>query len=105
MQFGGANLGLRDLVDLTQKTTFGMARKVFRVGLDLVLEGDAVQASDEVRLQPVADSFAAKYERPFDFTASDLAELLVHEVAPATAFGFSKGETFSQTRWRFQGAK
>ena len=26
---------------------------------------------------------------------------LVFEVAPRTAFGFGKGETFSQTRWRF----
>ena len=27
---------------------------------------------------------------------------LVFEVAPTTAFGFGKGEVFSQTRWRFQ---
>jgi hypothetical protein len=26
---------------------------------------------------------------------------LVYEVAPTTAFGFGKGTSFSQTRWRF----
>jgi hypothetical protein len=26
---------------------------------------------------------------------------LVFEVAPVTAFGFGKGNEFSQTRWRF----
>jgi hypothetical protein len=28
-------------------------------------------------------------------------EVLVYELAPTTAFGFGKGESFSQTRWRF----
>ena len=27
--------------------------------------------------------------------------VLVFAVAPVTAFGFGKGATFSQTRWRF----
>ena len=28
-------------------------------------------------------------------------DVLVFRVEPSTAFGFGKGETFSQTRWRF----
>jgi hypothetical protein len=28
-------------------------------------------------------------------------EVLVYELAPAKAFGFGKGDSFSQTRWRF----
>jgi hypothetical protein len=77
-------------------------------GLDLVVEGDAVKVSDEVVLQHVADRYAAKYDPPFHFTVRDGAFLnsgggqaLVYEVTPAKAFGFGKGESFSQTRWRF----
>ena len=44
---------------------------------------------------------------PFHFTVRDGAFhgegglALVYEVIPAKAFGFGKGESFSQTRWRF----
>jgi hypothetical protein len=74
-------------------------------GLDLVVEGDALKVSDEARLQRVAGRFAAKYG--WHYTVRDGAFYgegglaLVYEVAPATAFGFGKGESFSQTRWRF----
>lgn len=76
-------------------------------GLDLVLEGDAVKVSDEARLRRLAGRYAAKYDPPFHFTVRDGAfygeggEALVYAVAPATAFGFGRGESFSQTRWRF----
>jgi nitroimidazol reductase NimA-like FMN-containing flavoprotein (pyridoxamine 5'-phosphate oxidase superfamily) len=75
-------------------------------GLDLVVEGDAVRVSDEARLQRVADRYKSKYD--WNFTVRDgafhgdvgnVAE--VFEVKPTMAFGFGKGETFSQTRWRF----
>jgi len=75
-------------------------------GLDLVIEGDAVQVTDEPRLQRLADQYAAKYD--WHFTVRDGAfhgdggRALVFEVAPKTVFGFGKGEPFSQTRWRFQ---
>lgn len=76
-------------------------------GLDLVVEGDAVQVSDEAKLQRVADGYAAKYGPPFHFTVRDGVfygeggEVLLYEVTPITAFGFGKGQAFSQTRWRF----
>jgi nitroimidazol reductase NimA-like FMN-containing flavoprotein (pyridoxamine 5'-phosphate oxidase superfamily) len=77
-------------------------------GLDLVIEGDAVRVSDEAKLRRVADQYNSKYGPPFHFTVRDGAFqgdpgniALVYEVAPATAFGFGKGESFSQTRWRF----
>jgi nitroimidazol reductase NimA-like FMN-containing flavoprotein (pyridoxamine 5'-phosphate oxidase superfamily) len=75
--------------------------------LDLVVEGDAVKVSDEARLRRVADRFASKYGPPFQFTVRDGAfygeggPALGYEVAPATAFGFGRGDSFSQTRWRF----
>jgi len=78
-------------------------------GLDLVVEGDAVRTSDKATLQRVADALASKYGEPFVFTVSDgglrsdgSGQGLVFRVAPRKAFGFGKGEVFSQTRWRFE---
>ena len=77
-------------------------------GLDLVVEGDAVQINDEVKLQRVADAYAAKYGSDWHFDVRDGAFngqegniAQVYEVAPTTAFGFGKGAMFSQTRWHF----
>jgi general stress protein 26 len=77
-------------------------------GLDLVLEGTAVQLSDEERLQRIADAYEAKYGKDWHYDVGDGALIgdqgnvaLVFEVAPTSAFGFGKGATFSQTRWRF----
>ena len=78
-------------------------------GLDVVVEGNATRVSGGARLQRAADRFASKYEPPFNFTVRDGAfyvegietEVLVYELAPTTAFGFGKGDSFSQTRWRF----
>jgi nitroimidazol reductase NimA-like FMN-containing flavoprotein (pyridoxamine 5'-phosphate oxidase superfamily) len=78
-------------------------------GLDVVVEGDAVRTSDEATLQRVADAYASKYGEPFVFRVRDGAfrndesgEALVFRVAPRKAFGFGKGDVFSQTRWRFE---
>jgi general stress protein 26 len=77
-------------------------------GLDLVVEGDATRVSDEVLLQRIADLYEAKYGSDWRFAVRDGAfhgdggnVALVYEVAPTTAFGFGRGKSFSQTRWRF----
>jgi hypothetical protein len=79
-------------------------------GLDIVVEGDAVAVRDKVELRHVADTFESKYGHHVtapDGTWSGLGDtirngdVLVFRVAPVTAFGFGKGERFSQTRWRF----
>ena len=76
-------------------------------GLDLVVEGDAEVVSDEAGPRRVADRYASKYEPPFNFTVRDGAfygeggAAVVCRVAPTKVFGFGKGESFSQTRWRF----
>ena len=78
-------------------------------GLDVVVESDAVRVTDVARLQRLADEYVAKYGELFRFTVRDGAfhiegsesEVLVYELAPAKAFGFGKGDSFSQTRWRF----
>lgn len=75
-------------------------------GLDLVIEGDAVQVSDEALLQHLADAYVSKYGSNWRFAVRDGAFVgdagnvaQVYEVKPVTVFGFGKG-TFSQTRWR-----
>jgi nitroimidazol reductase NimA-like FMN-containing flavoprotein (pyridoxamine 5'-phosphate oxidase superfamily) len=74
-------------------------------GLDVVVEGKAVQVSDEAKLQRLASLYASKYG--WHYTVRDGAFYgegglaLVYEVAPTTVFGFGKGETSSQTRYRF----
>jgi nitroimidazol reductase NimA-like FMN-containing flavoprotein (pyridoxamine 5'-phosphate oxidase superfamily) len=74
-------------------------------GLDVVVEGEALPVSDEARLKRVAARYASKYD--WHFTVRDGAfydegqRAVVYEVKPTTAFGFGKGKTFSQTRWRF----
>jgi general stress protein 26 len=80
-------------------------------GLDIVIEGEAVNQRDPGTLQRVADSFAAKYGSGWSFTVRDGAfhhreggddhTALVFEVVPATVFGFGKGGSYSQTRYRF----
>jgi nitroimidazol reductase NimA-like FMN-containing flavoprotein (pyridoxamine 5'-phosphate oxidase superfamily) len=84
-------------------------------GLDLVVEGDAVRVIDDANLRHIAERYESKYGSDWRFTVrngafyhasgslrdADPGVALVYEVAPTTAFGFGKGESFSQTRWRF----
>ena len=77
-------------------------------GLDFVVEGEAVRVTDELTLQRVADAYADKYPEPFRFTVRDGAfvgdggEALVFRIEARKAFGFGRGTTYSQTRWRFE---
>lgn len=70
-------------------------------GTDLVIEGEAVRVEDEGTLQQLSDAYRAKYPDPFDFTLEALKELHVYRVVPTKAFGFARGNAYSQTRWRF----
>lgn len=78
-------------------------------GMDVILEGEAVEVSDPDRLGALADAFRTKYDDLFGFrleesrfTAGDATDaVLVYDVRTRKAFGFTKGRTFSQTRWRF----
>jgi general stress protein 26 len=79
-------------------------------GLDLVVEGEASEVGDTAELRAVADTYESKYGRHFtspDGTWFGLGDqirgrdVLVYRVTPSTAFGFGKGTSFSQTRWRF----
>ena len=79
-------------------------------GLDLVVEGDAVEVTGAVERGAAADSYESKYGPHFTapsgtwFGLGDAirgGDALVYRVAPAVAFGFAKGRPFGQTRWRF----
>jgi general stress protein 26 len=79
-------------------------------GLDLVVEGEAVQVRDPSELATVANTFESKYGRHFTAPEGNWyglgdtirrGDVLVFRVAPSTAFGFGKGEPSSQTRWTF----
>jgi Pyridoxamine 5'-phosphate oxidase len=75
-------------------------------GLDIVVEGEAVNVREAARLERIAAAYLAKYGSDWRFDVRDGAfahgdsTALVFEVAPVKAFGFAKG-AFSQTRWRF----
>jgi nitroimidazol reductase NimA-like FMN-containing flavoprotein (pyridoxamine 5'-phosphate oxidase superfamily) len=76
-------------------------------GLDVVLEGRAVEVNDEGRLRELAAQYKAKYDWEFSvrdgaFHNDEGGRALVFEVAPVKVLGFGKGDTFSQTRWRFE---
>jgi hypothetical protein len=91
-------------------------------GLDVVIEGEAVRVTDANRIRRLAAAFTAKYDDFFRLRAvdgrlgwADAAEgaiesrqagedagPLAFEVRATKAFGFGKGATFSQTRWRFE---
>jgi hypothetical protein len=77
--------------------------------MDVVIEGDAVRVGDEEALQRVAAAYASKYKAPFRFAVQDGVfvneeggEALVYRLEARKAFAFGKGESFSQTRWRFR---
>ena len=84
-------------------------------GLDLVVEGDAMRLTDEAALRRVADAYLSKYGEDWRFAVRDGAfyhdpgslreadpgAAWVYEVLPRKIFGFGKGATFAQTRWRF----
>jgi hypothetical protein len=79
-------------------------------GLDVVVEGRAVEVSDMAELGLIAGAYELKYGVHFTapegtwFGLSDAiraGKALVYRLAPTTILGFAMGEQFSQTRWRF----
>jgi general stress protein 26 len=77
-------------------------------GLDVVVEGDAVQVTDEDLLGQLAAAWTRKWDGQWKFGVSDGAfrhpddggQALVFAVEPAKVLAFAKG-SFSHTRHRF----
>ena len=63
--------------------------------------------TDDARLHRLAAAWQTKYGDEWHFDVDDgmfrhdAGQALVFEVSATSAFGFHKGEPFSQTRWRF----
>jgi hypothetical protein len=75
-------------------------------GLDVVVEGDAVQVTDDAMLERLAKTWATKWDGRWHFEVRDggfhheAGSALVFAVRPAKVLSFGKG-TFSHTRHRF----
>jgi nitroimidazol reductase NimA-like FMN-containing flavoprotein (pyridoxamine 5'-phosphate oxidase superfamily) len=75
-------------------------------GVDVVIEGDAVQVTDDATLQRLAHAWITKWDGRWHYEAReghfhhDAGQALVFSVRPAKVLAFGKG-TFSQTRHRF----
>ena len=77
-------------------------------GLDVVVEGDAVQTTDDTTLQRLADAWRTKWDGRWQFQVRagsgsfhhEAGEALVFSVAPIKVLAFGKG-AFSHTRHRF----
>jgi nitroimidazol reductase NimA-like FMN-containing flavoprotein (pyridoxamine 5'-phosphate oxidase superfamily) len=79
-------------------------------GLDVVVEGEAVQVTDHGTLERLAEAWAAKWDGSWRYEvregafSHDSGTALVFAVEPTKVFAFGKG-TFSQTRHRFRPAE
>ena len=77
-------------------------------GLDVVVEGKAVQVTDEDLLERLAEAWSRKWDGRWHYEVHDGGfrhqggdgTVLVFSVAPAKILAFAKG-TFAQTRHRF----
>ena len=80
-------------------------------GVDVVIEGTAVQAGDDALLRRVAAAFATKWGggwwqwevRDGAFHNADGPEATVFSVRPDRVFAHAKGNPFGATRHRFGG--
>jgi nitroimidazol reductase NimA-like FMN-containing flavoprotein (pyridoxamine 5'-phosphate oxidase superfamily) len=77
-------------------------------GLDIVVEGEAVQVTDDELLERLAEAWAAKWDGRWHYEVHDGgflhedggAALVFSVMTPTKILAFAKG-TFSQTRHRF----
>jgi nitroimidazol reductase NimA-like FMN-containing flavoprotein (pyridoxamine 5'-phosphate oxidase superfamily) len=76
-------------------------------GLDVVVEGEAVQVTDQRLLERLAEAWATKWDGSWRYEVRDGAfhhegggVALVFSVTPTKVLAFAKG-TFGQTRHRF----
>jgi nitroimidazol reductase NimA-like FMN-containing flavoprotein (pyridoxamine 5'-phosphate oxidase superfamily) len=92
-----------------QHVVLTTGRNSWDEGLDVVVEGDAVQVTDDAVLAPVAGAFTVRWDGRWQYIARDGAfreqdgsgEVLVFRVAPTKVFAHAKGDPFGATRHRF----
>jgi nitroimidazol reductase NimA-like FMN-containing flavoprotein (pyridoxamine 5'-phosphate oxidase superfamily) len=79
-------------------------------GLDVTVEGDAVQVTDDAVLGRVAGAFTAKWDGRWQWIArggcfrdpDGSGEAMVFSVRPAKVFAHAKGDPFGATTHRFR---
>jgi general stress protein 26 len=79
-------------------------------GLDVVVEGDATQVSDDSVLNQIAGAFADKWDGRWKFTVRDgcfrgsdgSGEAMVFSITPSKVFAHAKGDPFGATAHRFR---
>ena len=79
-------------------------------GLDVVVEGDAVQVTDDAVLSRITGAFAAKWDGRWQYTARNGAfrdadgrgEAMVFSVTPVKVYAHAKGDPFGSTTHRFR---
>jgi general stress protein 26 len=79
---------------------------VYREGLDVVIEGVAVQTSDEALLHTLATMWHEKFDWTFEvrdgvFHDPEGGDAPMFEVRPTKVLAFGRGDQFTQTRYRF----
>jgi nitroimidazol reductase NimA-like FMN-containing flavoprotein (pyridoxamine 5'-phosphate oxidase superfamily) len=85
-----------------------VADRRWEEGLDVVVEGEAVQVSDEATLRRLAQAWTAKWDGRWNFEVRDGSfshrggdfPVLVYSVTPAKVLAFGQG-TFTHTRHQF----
>ena len=85
-----------------------VAGRRWEEGLDVVVEGDAVQVSDEATLRRLAQAWTAKWDGRWNFEVRDGSffhrggdfPVLVYSVTPAKVLAFGQG-TFTHTQHSF----
>jgi general stress protein 26 len=91
-----------------QNVILATGRNEWEQGLDVVVEGVAVQVGDESLLERLAEMWARKWDGRWHYEVHNgslrheggTGAVLVFSVKPAKVFAFAKG-TFSQTRHSF----
>jgi general stress protein 26 len=94
-----------------QRVVLTTGSNQWKLGLDVVVEGDAVRVTDDARLRVLADLWRSKYQGDWDFAVEnglfrhdDGGSAVVFEVAPTKVLAFAKGQ-FAQTRYRFPASR
>jgi general stress protein 26 len=77
-------------------------------GLDVVVEGDAIQVNDEALLTRVAQVWTTKWDGRWQyqvqggaFDGGDGVTIPVFAVTPSRVYAYSEGDPFSHTRHQF----
>ena len=93
-------------IEANSRVVLTTGNNVYRQGLDVVVEGEAVQTKDEALLQALAAIWQERFDWTFEvrngvFHDPEGGDAPMLEVRPTKVLAFGRGEKFTQTRYRF----